>query len=61
MRIHLKVCDFEVLDHNCEGNIMQIRMNCKNNPYLKDVRINEAFLPGGALSIPDHIVSLNRW
>jgi hypothetical protein len=45
MKIYFKVCDFEVIDQAFEGNLMHMKLNFKDNAYLKNIMINSAYLP----------------
>jgi hypothetical protein len=40
---------------------MTIKLHCKENAYLKDIKIIESFMPGETSSLDQHIVPLNRW
>jgi hypothetical protein len=40
------VHDFELMDLTLDGNAQEIKIGCKNNAILKNIKFFDGFLPG---------------
>jgi CTP:phosphocholine cytidylyltransferase-like protein len=60
VQIYFKVQEFEIID-SIDGNIVRIKIGCKNNAILRNIKVMDAFLPGEINNIVSHITALNRW
>lgn len=57
---HIRILQFEI-EELLDGNVQEIRIGCKNNAILKNIRFFDGLLPGEINGLHSHLHTLNRW